>query len=228
MKVSVCMAAYRGERYIGEQIRSILSELRQGDELLVSDDAPGGETERIVRAFAQTDARVRYLRGEGKGVVRNFERVLTAAAGDVLFLSDQDDVWLPGKVDAVLREIENGACLVVHDARVVDESLQTIAPSFFALRHSRAGFLRNFLRNSYMGCCMALTRPVLERALPFPPDLPMHDQWLGLAAEKYGRTCFLPQPYLLYRQHGGNVTGGKTTFSQKVRWRIALMRALFR
>ncbi|MBR5618247.1 MAG: glycosyltransferase family 2 protein [Clostridia bacterium] len=228
MKVSVCMAAYRGERYIGEQIRSILSELRQGDELLVSDDAPGGETERIVRAFAQTDARVRYLRGEGKGVVRNFERVLTAAAGDVLFLSDQDDVWLPGKVDAVLREIENGACLVVHDARVVDESLQTIAPSFFALRHSRAGFLRNFLRNSYMGCCMALTRPVLERALPFPPDLPMHDQWLGLAAEKYGRTCFLPQPYLLYRQHGGNVTGGKTTFSQKVRWRIALLRALFR
>ena len=228
MKVSVCMAAYRGERYIGEQIRSILSELRQGDELLVSDDAPGGGTERIVRAFAQTDARVRYLRGEGKGVVRNFERVLTAAAGDVLFLSDQDDVWLPGKVDAVLREIENGACLVVHDARVVDESLQTIAPSFFALRHSRAGFLRNFLRNSYMGCCMALTRPVLERALPFPPDLPMHDQWLGLAAEKYGRTCFLPQPYLLYRQHGGNVTGGKTTFSQKVRWRIALLRALFR
>ena len=228
MKVSVCMAAYRGERYIGEQIRSILSELRQGDELLVSDDAPGGETERIVRTFAQTDARVRYLRGEGKGVVRNFERVLTAAAGDVLFLSDQDDVWLPGKVDAVLREIENGACLVVHDARVVDESLQTIAPSFFALRHSRAGFLRNFLRNSYMGCCMALTRPVLERALPFPPDLPMHDQWLGLAAEKYGRTCFLPQPYLLYRQHGGNVTGGKTTFSQKVRWRIALLRALFR
>ena len=228
MKVSVCMAAYRGERYIGEQIRSILSELRQGDELLVSDDAPGGETERIVRAFAQTDARVRYLRGEGKGVVRNFERVLTAAAGDVLFLSEQDDVWLPGKVDAVLREIENGACLVVHDARVVDESLQTIAPSFFALRHSRAGFLRNFLRNSYMGCCMALTRPVLGRALPFPPDLPMHDQWLGLAAEKYGRTCFLPQPYLLYRQHGGNVTGGKTTFSQKVRWRIALLRALFR
>ena len=117
---------------------------------------------------------------------------------------------------------------MVHDARVVDESLQTIAPSFFALRHSRAGFLRNFLRNSYMGCCMALTRPVLERALPFPPDLPMHDQWLGLAAEKYGRTCFLPQPYLLYRQHGGNVTGGKTTFSQKVRWRIALLRALFR
>lgn len=228
MKVSVCMAAYHGERYIAEQLRSILSELRPGDELLVSDDAPGGETERIVRSIAQADARVQYLRGEGKGVVRNFERVLTAASGDVLFLSDQDDVWLPGKVEAVLREIENGACLVVHDARVTDESLQVIAPSFFALRGSRPGFLRNFLRNGYMGCCMALTRPVLERALPFPPDLPMHDQWLGLTAEKCGRVCFLSEPYLLYRQHGGNVTGGKTSLSQKLRWRFALLYALIR
>lgn len=228
MKVSVCMAAYHGERYIGEQIRSILPQLREGDELLISDDASGGETERIVRSIASEDARVRYLRGEGKGVVRNFERVLTAASGDVLFLSDQDDVWLEGKVDAVLREIENGACLVVHDARITDESLHVTAPSFFALRGSRPGFLHNFLRNGYMGCCMALTRPVLERALPFPPDLPMHDQWLGLTAEKYGRVCFLAQPYLLYRQHGGNVTGGRTTLSQKLRWRWSLLRALIR
>ena len=222
------MAAYHGERYIGEQIRSILSELRPGDELLVSDDAPGGETERIVRAIAQTDARVQYLCGEGKGVVRNFEHVLSAATGDVLFLSDQDDVWLPGKVEAVLREIGNGACLVVHDARITDESLQVTAPSFFALRGSRPGFLHNFLRNGYMGCCMALTRPVLARALPFPPDLPMHDQWLGLTAERCGRVCFLRQPYLLYRQHGGNVTGGKTTLSQKLRWRWSLLRAFIR
>ena len=228
MKVSVCMAAYHGERYIEAQMRSILSELRQGDELLVSDDAPGGETERIVRSIAQEDARVQYLRGEGKGVVRNFERVLTAASGDVLFLSDQDDVWLPGKVEAVLREIGNGACLVVHDARIADESLQVTAPSFFALRGSRTGFLHNFLRNGYMGCCMALTRPVLERALPFPPDLPMHDQWLGLTAERIGRVCFLPQPYLLYRQHGGNVTGGKTSLAQKLRWRWSLLRVLIR
>lgn len=228
MKVSVCMAAYHGERYIGAQIRSILSELREGDELLVSDDAPGGETERIVRDFAREDARVQFLRGEGKGVVRNFEHVLRAASGDVLFLSDQDDVWLPGKVEAVLREIERGACLVVHDAQVTDESLQVIEPSFFALRRSRAGFWHNFLRNGYMGCCMALTRPVLERALPFPPDLPMHDQWLGLTAEKCGRVCFLPQPYLLYRQHGGNVTGGRTSIRQKVRWRLSLLRALYR
>ena len=228
MKVSVCMAAYRGERYIEAQIRSILSELRAGDELLVSDDAPGGETERIVRSIAQEDARVRYLRGEGKGVVRNFERVLSAASGDVLFLSDQDDIWLDGKVEAVLREIENGACMVVHDARVTDESLHVTEPSYFALRRSRAGFLRNFLRNSYMGCCMALTRPVLERALPFPPDLPMHDQWLGLTAEKVGRVCFLPTPYLLYRQHGGNVTGGRTSLAQKLRWRLALLRAVYR
>ena len=172
MEVSVCMAAYHGERYIEAQIRSVLPQLRQGDELLVSDDAPGGETERIVRALALEDARVRYLRGPGQGVVRNFASVLSAASGDVMFLCDQDDVWLPDKLRLVLREIEGGACLVVHDARVTDENLRVTAPSYFALHGSRPGFWRNFLRNSYMGCCMAFTRDVRDAALPFPSGIP--------------------------------------------------------
>lgn len=226
MKVSVCMAAYRGERYIEAQIRSILPQLHADDELLVSDDAPGGETQRIVRALMAEDARVRYLEGPHQGVVRNFASVLSEAAGDVIFLSDQDDVWLPGKVEAVLREIERGACLVLHDARVTDESLQVTAPSFFALHGSRPGYLRNFVRNSYMGCCMAFTRAVRDKALPFPDGLPMHDQWLGLTAERCGKVCFLPQPLLLYRRTGENVTGNASTLRQKLAWRLALLRAI--
>ena len=226
MKVSVCMAAYHGERYIEAQIRSVLPQLRQGDELLVSDDAPGGETERIVRALAREDARVRYLCGPGQGVVRNFASVLSAASGDVLFLCDQDDVWLPDKLRLVLQKIEGGACLVVHDARVTDENLRETAPSYFALHGSRPGFWRNFLRNSYMGCCMAFTRDVRDAALPFPPGIPMHDQWIGLTAERRGRVCFLPQALLLYRRNGDNVTGGRTSAGQKILWRLSLLRAL--
>lgn len=226
MKVSVCLAAYHGERYIGEQIRSVLPQLREDDELLVSDDAPGGETERIARALAAEDPRVRYLHGPGRGVVRNFEHVLREADGDVFFLCDQDDVWLPGKVEAVLREIAAGACLVLHDARVTDGDLHETAPSFFALRGSRPGFARNLLRNSYMGCCMAFTRDVRDKALPFPDAIPMHDQWIGLTAERCGRVCFLWQPLLLYRRTGENVTGGRTTLRQKLRWRFSLLRGL--
>ena len=226
MRVSVCMAAYHGERYLRAQIESILPQLREGDELLVSDDDPGGETERIAREFAARDSRVQVLAGPGEGVVRNFAHVLACASGDVLFLCDQDDVWQPDKVSSVLREIERGADLVLHDAAVTDASLQVTAPSFFQLHGSRPGFVRNFLRNSYMGCCMAFTRDLAQRALPFPADIPMHDQWIGLIAEKHGRVCFLPEVLILYRQHGGNVTGGKTSLQQKLAWRVSLLRAL--
>ena len=205
MSITVCLAAYRGERYIREQILSALPQLGKSDTLLVSDDEPGGETERIVRGIAAEDSRVRYLYGPGKGVVRNFESLLTQAEGDVLFLCDQDDVWMPNKVEAVMRELDSGADLVLHD--------------------SRPGFLRNFLRNNYMGCCMAFRRSVAKKALPFPDGIPMHDQWIGLTAEKYGCVRFLPQPLIIYRQHGGNVTGGRTSAAQKIRWRVSLLRA---
>ena len=228
MRISVCMAAYRGEKFIGEQIASVLPQLGADDELLVSDDLPDGETERIVRALAEQDARIRYMTGPGQGVVRNFAYVLSQASGDVLFLCDQDDVWRQDKVSAVLREIERGADLVLHDAAVTDADLHVTHPSFFALRGSKPGFVHNFLRNSYMGCCMAFTRAVAERALPFPEGIPMHDQWIGLTAEKSGKVCFLPEPLLFYRQHGGNVTGGQTSLRQKLAFRTALLRALIK
>ena len=228
MRISVCMAAYRGEKFIAEQISSILPQLGEEDELLVSDDAPGGETERIVRAFCEKDARICYMAGPGKGVVRNFEFVLSEAKGDVLFLCDQDDVWRQDKVAAVMHEIGCGADLVLHDATVTDEALFVTVPSFFMLHGSRPGLVRNVLRNSYMGCCMAFTREVAQRALPFPEDIPMHDQWIGLVAERCGNVCFLPEPLILYRRHGGSVTGKPTSLRQKFKWRAAILRALIR
>ena len=226
MKISVCMAAYHGEKFIAQQLSSVLPQLSSEDEVLVSDDAPGGETQEIVLSFAQKDARVRYLHGPGQGVVRNFEYLLGQACGDVLFLCDQDDVWLPHKVQRVMESIESGACLVLHDASVTDGALRVTEKSFFQKHGSKPGFIRNCLRNSYMGCCMAFTRQVARNALPFPKNIPMHDQWIGLVAEKTGRVCFLNEPLLLYRQHGGNVTGGATTLRQKMSWRLSLLRAV--
>ena len=226
MKVSVCIAAFRGERFLEAQVRSILPQLNAGDELLISDDEPGGETERIAQTLAAEDDRIRVLHGPGAGVVRNFESALSAATGDVIFLADQDDVWLADKREAVVREIDRGALLVVHDASLADEDLRVREPSYFAQHGSRPGFWRNVLRNSYMGCCMAFRREVLDKALPFPPGIPMHDQWIGLTAERMGTVRFLPEALILRRIHGGNVTGGKTSFAQKLHWRIALLQAL--
>ena len=109
MKISVALAAYKGEQYISEQIDSILSQLGENDELIISDDYPGGKTREIVLGYQSKDKRIRYIEGEGKGVVKNFENALRVCTGDVIFLSDQDDVWMPDKVELVMKEISNGA-----------------------------------------------------------------------------------------------------------------------
>ena len=224
MKVSVALAAYNGGRYIAEQLESILPQLSEDDEIIVSDDNPGGDTKDAVAALG--DSRIVYIEGEGKGVVKNFENALNHASGDVIFLCDQDDVWLPGKVQTVLDAIGSGSDLVLHDARVTDENLQEISPSYFALHGTNSSYARNIVKNTFVGCCMAFTKEVLNECLPFP-DVPMHDWWIALCAMKRGRRVnLIDTPLILWRRHGDNVTGGKTGFLQKVLWRISIVRAV--
>ena len=224
MKVSVAMAAYNGERYICEQLDSILAQLSPDDEVIVSDDCPNSEMSDMVKKMAAKDSRIRYVEGPCLGVIKNFEHALRLTTGDIIFLADQDDVWLPGKVEAVKSEIQKGSLLVMHDASVTDAELGITEPSFFAVHGTKKGFVRNIIKNSYMGCCMAFDKRLKEYILPFPEDLPMHDQYIGLMAEKHGKVTLLNKPYLLYRQHGGNVTGGKTTLPQKIKWRIDIIK----
>lgn len=222
MKVSVALAAYNGEKYIEEQLRSILEQLRGDDEIIVSDDNPSGGTRAVVESM--NDPRIHYVEGPGKGVIKNFENAIKHTTGDVVFLSDQDDVWLPGKVIAVCEEFKNGAMAVLHDAKVTDENLNVVEESFFKLNGSAPGFWKNIKKNSYMGCCMAFDATMKRFILPFPNNLPMHDQWIGLKAEQNGKVVFLDTPYLLYRRNDDSLTGNPTSFAQKLKWRINIMR----
>ena len=224
--VSVALAAYEGERYIEEQLRSILPQLSKGDEIIVSDDKPGGMTEKIVRRLAEEDPRVIYVQGPGKGVAANFVNAIRHCKGDKIFLCDQDDVWLPDKVQRVTEAFDAGATLVLHNAYVTDENLNITEPSFFALRGSKPGLIRNLAKNSYMGCCMAFDRSLLGKIMPMPKAVPMHDQWIGLIGEIYGKPAFLDVPLLYYRRHEGNVTGGKTETRRKLQWREYLIKKL--
>lgn len=229
MKISVALAAYKGEQYIAEQLDSIISQLGENDEIIVCDDYPQGDTCTIVQNYANQDKRIRYIEGEGKGVVRNFENALNACSGDVIFLCDQDDVWQPDKVSSVMAEIENGADIVLHDAAVTDGNLNITEPSFFAIRNSNVDYKSNLIKNTFVGCCMAFTRQVMLDTLPFPKDLPMHDWWIALAAIKKGyKAVLLEKPLILWRRHGGNVTGGKTGLVQKIKWRAKMILSLAR
>lgn len=229
MKISVALAAYKGEKYIEEQMESILCQLGENDELIVSDDFPEGETRGIVEEFALRDGRVKYLENQRKGVVNNFENALSACSGDIIFLCDQDDVWMPDKVESVMKEFENGAQLVLHDACVTDGSLNVTNPSCFAIHGANLSFVRNLVRNTFVGCCMAFTKELLAETMPFPDGIAMHDWWIALVAlKKKRKTVLLEKPLILWRRHGNNVTGGKTAAMQKIHWRVKMISELMK
>ena len=225
MKISVVLAAYKGEKYIAEQINSILPQLGDSDEIIVSDDFPEGKTRDEVLAIR--DNRIRYTEGPGKGVTANFGYALEKAEGDIIFLCDQDDVWLPEKVVKVTGLIEKGYDLVLHDASVTDASLNITLPSYFAVHGSCTSFSRTIVRNTFVGCCMAFTRRVRDSVTPIPDGVPMHDWWIALASMKKGfRIVTLNEPLILWRRHGENVTGGSTSLKQKISWRLKIMDCL--
>lgn len=226
--ISVALAAYKGEKYIEQQLRSILSQLGKEDEIIVSDDKPGGMTETIVRRIMAEDDRVIYVEGKCKGVVSNFTNAIRYCKGDKIFLCDQDDVWLPEKVRRVMEAFDEGASLVLHNAYVTDENLNITSYSFFEQRGSKKGVLKNIFKNSYMGCCMAFDRRLLKRIMPIPKYVPMHDQWIGIIGEIFGKVTLIDTPLIYYRVHGNNVTAGRkaSSFVQKLRWRQYITRRL--
>ncbi len=226
--VSVCVATYNGGRFISEMLESVLTQIGLDDEIIVSDDGSTDDTTAKIEGLK--DSRIRILHHDGnKSVVRNFENALQNSSGSIIFLADQDDVWLPGKLQKMVRILES--CEVaVSDCHVVDTNLNIIKFSLFDTLQSGSGLLRNLYKNSYIGCCMAMRREVLDRALPFPADLPMHDWWIGLVAEAAFRTEFIAEPLMLYRRHDTNasLTGDKSSFSvfRKLVWRLVLVKNL--
>lgn len=220
--ISVCIATYNGARYIGEQLASILKQLSAEDEVVVSDDGSTDGTIDIVRSL--NDRRIRIVDGPRRhSPTLNFEWALRNAKGEYIFLADQDDVWLEGKVTRCVEELQMCDC-VVSDARVTDSLLNTTSESLFQLMHVKRGRLSNLLwRNGYTGCCMAFKREVLSKALPFPTDIPMHDIWIGNVAVFCGSLHFINDRLLLFRRHdaAASCNGKRSTYSlwQKLSFR---------
>lgn len=223
-RVSVAMAVYNGEKYLRQQIESILYQLGNDDEIVISVDPSSDGSKAIAEDFAQQDKRIHVIEGPGHGVIRNFESALTAVSGQYIFLADQDDIWLHDKLLTCLSNmVEKNVTAVMHDAVVTDDSLHKIRDSFFEGSYE-PGVYHNIKRNRFIGCCMAVKKEVLELALPFPKRLPMHDQWLGLMAKKLGTVIYIDKPLLFYRRHEQTLTGQKkTSFVRKAIWRFNIL-----
>ena len=220
------MATYNGAPFLREQIDSILAQLGPDDELLVADDASGDETVAILKSYGKALSLVATDRAGG--VVANFGRVLRRATGDIVFLADQDDVWLPGRLKRMRDELVD-CDLVMTNAWVVDASLGRTTLTVFDQVRMAPGAFRNWTgRSSFVGCCMAFRRQILQRALPLPAMTPWHDWLLGLLASVTGRVRFLHEPLMLYRRHDTNVsaTGGASTNGFAVQGMLRLRVAL--
>lgn len=202
--VSVCMATYNGALHVAEQLRSILPQLGPGDEVVVVDDGSSDGTLGAIAALA--DDRIRVFTNERNlGPIRTFERALTLTRNELIFFSDQDDVWVPGKVEAFRREFDAGAQCIVSDATFTTADL-TPLHGYFETYAARGGVVKNFVKNSYLGCCMAMTRRAKDWVLPFPRLILQHDEWVGMSCELVSGVRFLPRPLTLYRRHGKTVT----------------------
>ena len=207
LSVSVVMATYNGEKYIEEQLNSILPQLGPTDELLISDDGSTDSTVEIAkRACAEKAYQTRFLAGPRKGVCENFAHAFKAARGDIVLICDQDDVWLSGKTARIKEcfakneEID----VVLHDALMwVSDSIQE-PPRLFECRRVKNGYLRNLVMSGYYGCCMGVRRSFLINHIDGVATSEYYDQYISLIAEKEKRAFLLPEVLIKHRLHGNN------------------------
>ena len=212
--ISVCVATYNGENFIKEQLDSILSQLSDDDEIIISDDGSKDKTLEIVRAF--DDSRIKIFVNKGRhGVVPNFENALKQVSGDYIFLSDQDDIWLSDKKKKCLSCLQKYD-FISHNAFIIDEYGELSGKDYFSLRGTRYGYWNNLWKMGYLGCCMAFRKECLEDILPFPKDILWHDMWIASVLHLKYKGKLLDDGLILYRRHGGNAS--PTTQKSQYSW----------
>lgn len=231
MKISVVIASYNGASYIAGQLKSILEQSTVPHEIIISDDSSTDSTEEIVKEFARNAPQTEIIfvnNPPPHGVDRNFENALRLASGDVIFLCDQDDVWLPERVEVMMRIFKSGTPGATFcDSRIVDENLQELGYTHIQSRGFQnfeeifspdsTAFLK---RVPPAGHDMAFSREFLDILLPFPDLKDCYDTWIGLVLYALGAwKISSPLPLTLFRRHSSSVTrsGIMPSFAESLR-----------
>jgi glycosyltransferase involved in cell wall biosynthesis len=206
-RISVCLATYNGAAHVREQLESILADLGPGDEVVVVDDASRDETVALLEGL--DDERVRVVRSpHNQGHVKTFERAIDEASGDIIMLSDQDDVWPLGRTETLSAALKTADLAAGNYAVLGDESTGPVPP----LAPSMDGRgLRNVLglilgRRPYYGSCMAFRSDLRSLLLPFPRAVEAHDHWLAVVGNIAGHTAHPEGRVTLRRVHAGNLS----------------------
>lgn len=225
--VSVCIATYNGERVIKRQVDSILCQLSDDDEIIISDD---GSTDRTLEVLANyNDKRIKIFhhkkrpedKHSGEIVAHNFENAIEQSQGDYIFIADQDDEWFPNKVSAFL-ELFKTYDMVVSNATVIDVK----TGKEVGLLYWRRSPLKNYFlkKGKYFGCTMAINKEMKNNVLPFPKQIPLHDMWIGLVSELTGRATYIETPLMYYRSSAKSVSHNvNNSWFYKIYYRVYLL-----
>jgi glycosyltransferase involved in cell wall biosynthesis len=239
--VSVVMCTFNGERFVAEQLESILTQTVLPDEIIISDDGSGDSTLAVIdNVLRASELAVRWdiqTRESPLGPAKNFESALKRATGDVIALADQDDVWASHKLERLTAALTNtaGALLVHSDARLIDEAgqngttlMKTLALTRQERQHLRSGSAIRVLlkRNLVTGATIVFSRKLLETALPIP-DGWVHDEWLAVVAALQDGVVFDEGLLIFYRQHSRNVIGAQQLGLAIAQERLAESRTAF-
>jgi len=222
--INILMTTFNGERYIEEQIESIINQTAENWKLFIRDDGSTDSTVGIIKKFVdQNPGKINYIESAKKhlGAKDNFAILLDSTNGNYFMFCDQDDVWLPDKIELTFErmlEVEgkngNETPILIHtDLKVVDENLHILAESFSKYQNLKPRKVKSINRlivqNVITGCTVMINRALKDIALPFPDSAIMHDWWLGLVASAFGIVDYIDIPTVLYRQHDINEIGAK-------------------
>ena len=234
MAVSVCMATYRGERYVETQLRSILDQLASGDEVIVVDDCSTDATVEAIQRI--NDSRIAlHVNDRNRREVYSFNRAIMLAKHDILFLADQDDIWLPGRAEQMAKSLrDTNAALVSTNFEWMDHEEQHLKVSFDGVRACDSerrlkNILEIFLgKTNYFGCAMAFQRKLVPLIIPIPDYVESHDLWIALAANLIASNLHLDEATLRKRRHSSNATSTVSNRSLflKLRARAIFVRSL--
>jgi len=210
-QISVAMAVYNGGRYLREQLDSVFAQTWSNLELVVVDDQSSDNSAAILAEYAARSPNMRYVRNDSRlGLVKNFEKAILLCRGVFIALADQDDVWLPDKVERLFEKIGDSD-LVCSDARLIDANGTEIASSMRAYTQIPIlpghPFRELCFFNFVTGCTAMFRRSLLSRAMPFPDGVLYHDWWLAMVASTAGGIACVDESLVLYRQHDANLAG---------------------
>lgn len=229
--ISVCMASYNGEKYISEQIKSILKQLQLGDELIIVDDSSTDNSVEIIKSF-KSDFIKLYENKLNIGYIKTFERALRLSKNKYVCLSDQDDIWMEGRLNSLYNSlIENNVMLVASNFEIVNLSNREVNFVRLETENSKKYFgniLRIFQgKSAYYGCTMMMKKSFLEIVLPFPTFIEAHDLWMAMNANIHKSIYHLSDDTLRYRVHQNNSSLRKRSIIKKIVARFYFCKSVF-